>query len=548
MASKKFSLDSALASDATGNLELSGTTSTDVALAVAGKKPMPTRPGGVLELGSIGLSVASGTDLQFKAGAAKADVSFAAGVAAGLGIYDVPSEALAALALGETPGLTIALDDSEQTRFVLLRASYSASGTVKGTHPIGAVGAFTFGASASAQGVTAVLQAFDGDKPADAVLRDVVTAWKLPRHVRSADDLPPRSWVVAEANGSVGVTLGAKVGYDFSFVREVKAAGLSGDVGLKIDAAAKASVGFDVSGRYLVIVGRESDAPRVRVRLFKLSRRGVDFGLNLKVGVRGIDSVSPDKVDDFVKAVFGVHGAQVMTALGRLEQWTDPTKSVGELVAGLASDKALELLKASTGIDPNTSLEAFKAARTKLTSAIGLWQQLPERASSELLRVLGGLDPAALKAFRLSLDALTNVDESKLREGLLALLSQQDFDATPTGALLLSLADAGLLNLLDRLPEVRRAASLVTDILDGDVIRRVQSLLAESLDLNKVMEVASKADFDKLDSFLVGRLAAFLDRRVTFTELDEIRKTIDVVLAKRREIYDKARKALTTRY
>ncbi|MEQ1912955.1 MAG: hypothetical protein ABMA15_29335, partial [Vicinamibacterales bacterium] len=33
-----------------------------------------------------------------------------------------------------------------------------------------------------------------------------------------------------------------------------------------------------------------------------------------------------------------------------------------------------------------------------------------------------------------------------------------------------------------------------------------------------------------------------------FTELDEIRKTIDVVLAKRREIYDKARKALTTRY
>ena len=80
MASKKFPLDSALGADA--------------AVAVAGKQPMPTRPGGVLELGSVGLSVAAGTDLQFKAGAAAADVSFGAGVAAGLGIYDIASQAL----------------------------------------------------------------------------------------------------------------------------------------------------------------------------------------------------------------------------------------------------------------------------------------------------------------------------------------------------------------------------------------------------------------------------------------------------------------------
>ena len=155
--------------------------------------------------------------------------------------------------------------------------------------------------------------------------------------------------------------------------------------------------------------------------------------------------------------------------------------------------------------------KTFEAARTKLTSAIQLWQQLPERASSELLRILGGLDPAAIKVFRQSLDALTNVDESKQRAGLLALLSEKDFDATPTGELLLALADTGLLNLLDRLPEVRRAASVVADILDGDVIRRLQNLLAESLDLNKVIEVCStQTDFESL--LVSGRAAGRVSR------------------------------------
>ena len=545
MATRKFSLDSALGVGASGALELSGTTSADVVAAVAGKQPMPMRANGVLELGSIGLTTGSATDLRFSAGATKVGVSFQAGVTAGIGIYDEAKKALAALELGETPGLRIAIGDSDTTRFALLRAGYTVSGGVKGTHPIGAVGAFSFGASASSKGVTAMLHAFDADTPADAVLRNVADGWKLPRHVNSAASLPPRSWVLAEADGSIAATLGARVGYDFSFVREVKAAGLAGDVGLKIDAAAKATFGFDVSGRYLVVVGRESNAERVRVQLFKLSRRGVDFGLNLKVGVQGIDSLTPGKVDDFVKAVFGVHGAQVTTAMARLEAWTDPTKSVGELIAGLTNEKALELIEAATGIDPE---EAFEDARAKVVNAIRLWQQLPERASSEVLGFVGKLGAGELAAMQESLALLSATDESKQRQALLALFSTKDFDATPVGQLLLASADSGLLSLLDRLPELRTTAQLVSSILDGDVLRRLQNALAKSLDLNTIIEATTKNDFDKLDSFLVGRLAQFLDRNIGLPELTEIRATIDVVLHKRTEIYDKARKALTTRY
>jgi hypothetical protein len=546
MPTKTFPLDKVLGAGSAATLELSGTTSMDVVTAVAGRRRMPTRPDGVLELGAIGLSLSSGEALRFTAGATRLDISFGAGVSAGLGVYDVPGKALAALDLDETPGLEIAIDDPDDTRFVLLRAGYSASGGVTGTHPIGAIGRFAFGVSGKASGVTAVLQAFDdSEKTADAVLGDVAKSWRLPRHVTAAEDLAPRTWLVAEAEGSVAVRLSAQVGYDFSFVREVKAAGLSGDIGLEIDAAAKATFGLDVSGRYLVVVGRESDDHRVRVRMFKLARRGAEFGLNLEVGVQGVETLTPGKVDDFVKAVFGVHGAQVVAALARLEQWTDPETSVGELVAGLANEKALELIEEATGVDPKA---AFEAARGKLTGAIQLWRQLPERVASEVLGILGGLDEAGVEAFRGTLAVLASNDETEQRAEIAALLDATGFDDTPAGRVLLALADRGLTTLLGRLPEVRRTARIVADLLDGDVLRRLQSTLARMLNLDRLVDHISRTDFEKLDSFLVGRLAAFLDRDVGFEQIDEIRETIHVVLAKRQEIYAKARKALTTRY
>jgi hypothetical protein len=545
MPTKKFPLDSVLGAGAGASLDLSGTTNMDVVRAVTGGTPMPTRPEGVLELGSIALTVATGSDLRFKAGAAKVDVSFSAGVSAGLGIYDAPAGALAALDLEETPGLDIRIDDPQATRFALLRSGYSASGGAKGTHPIGAIGSFSFGASARAAGVTAVLQAFHDDQRAADVIRDVVAAWKLPRHVTAAAALPPRTWVIAEAEGSLAVNLAAQVGYDFTFVRELQAGGLSGDVGLKIDAAARATFGFDVSGRYLVVVGRDSDAERVRVRMFKLARRGVEFGLNLKVGVTGIESVSTGRVDNLIKAAFGVHGTQVVTALARLDEWTGKEQPVGTLVAGLINDRALTLIRDATGIDPET---AFEAARARLTGAIQLWQKLPERVASELLGILDGLDAPAVSAFRDSVTLLASEDEGRQKEALASLLDTAGFEGRPAGRLLMALADRGLLDLLDRLPDVRRTAGLVADILDGDVIRRLQGALTKALNLDRLIDPLTKADFDELDSFLVGRLGAFLDRELHFEQVEEIRQTIHVLLAKRQEIFEKARKALTTRY
>jgi len=546
---KSFALDpDVLGPNSSANLELGGTTDADVVLAVSTDTPFPDRPNGIIDLAHISLNASGANPAGFQGGEVLVAFQFSAGVTAGAAIFDRPQDALAALNLGETPGLNLTIGAAPDSRFVLLRSGYQASGSVTGSHPIGAIGSFTFGASGAASGVSAVLHRFPKSAGADTVLKDTVRSWKLPRHVASADKLAPATWILAEATGSLAVNLAASLGYNFNFVRQAKAFGLSGDIGLKIDAAATASFGFDVSGRYLVVVGRESDSatdPHLRLRMFKLSANGMQFGLNLKVGVTGVEGLTPNSVDDFVKAVFGVHGAQILTALGQLEKWTDPNQNVGHLVAGLANDKALELIKSATGIDPQT---AFNDARNKLLNAINLYQALPSKVSSGLLGILNQLSPQSNVGFQKSLTLLASTDPQMQIQELTHILNTPSFANMPAAQFLSALADQSLLNLFDRLPEVRAAASTALSILDGQVIAGLQQFINDKLDLRKVLSLPQQADFNQLDSFLIGRLSAFFDKTLGPADLDEIKKAINIVVGKRQEIYAKAVKALNSTY
>ncbi len=547
---KTFPLDPAvLGEGSAASLSLTGNTDADIVIAIASNQPFPTRPGGVIDLAHISLSASGAKPLTFTGEGVSIGFSFSAGVTAGVAIFDDPQQAIAALELGDTPGLDLSLASAPAgSRYALLRSAYKASGSVSGSHPIGMLGSFTFGVAGAASGISAVLHRFAPSAGADTVLADTVQSWKLPLHINSAAQLAPATWIVAEANGSLAVKLAASLGYNFNFVREVKALGLSGDIGMKIDAAATASFGIDVSGRYLVVVGRESGNDtdqKLRLRLFKLSSGGIQFGLNLKVGVTGVETLTPDSVDDFVKAVFGVHGAQVVSALGQIEKWTDPKQDVGKLVAGLINDKALDLLRNVTGIDPATG---FEAARNKLIENIKFYQSLPAAVSSELLGILNKLDATAAVAFQDSLRLLSSPDPVKQQQALTDLLNVTNIASSPIGRFLCAFAGQGLLNLLDRLPDVRNASNTVLSILDGAVIAKLQQFINRALDLNQVFAVVQQTDFNKLDSFLVGRLSAFFDKNLAFDDLDTIKNTINMVVGKRQEIYDKARKALNSRY
>ncbi|MBS1830238.1 MAG: hypothetical protein JST93_33360 [Acidobacteria bacterium] len=524
------------------NLQLTGATAADVVAAVAANSPFPARPR--IDLASIGLSVSGGNPVAFTAGQTTVGFSFSAGVTAGVGIFDDGSAAVQALGLAETPGLDVTVGAAPSTRYALMRAGYQAQGSVNGTHPIGGIGSVTFGVSGAAAGLSAVLRRFPSSAGARTVLGDTVSSWKLPRHVDDANRLAPDTWLITEASGSLAVNVAARLGYNFNFIRESKALGLHGDIGLKIDAAASAAFGFSVSGRYLLVLGRESAGTNIRLRLFKLSSNGINFGLNLKAGVTGVTPL-PGDVDEFVSAVFGVHGSQIVSALQQIEKWTDPSKSVGELVAGLANERALKLIKDVTGIDPKT---AFDAARGKLLEGLKFWNELPQRVSAELWGLIGEMGPAESATFKNALQLLASTDRAKQKEALLGILQTNHLDGTPIGRFIGAVGDRGLLALLDRLPEVRSTAQTVLSILDGGIIANLQKQLIEALHLQKVLDTVTKTDFNKLDSFLVGKLSAFFDKELKFEDLNEVKNTINMVVTKRREIYDKVRKALHSRY
>jgi hypothetical protein len=379
----------------------------------------------------------------------------------------------------------------------------------------------------------------------DTVLGDTISSWKLPRHVTSADKLKPGTWIVTEADGSLSVKLGASLGYNFNFVKQAQAFGLSGEIGLKIDAAATATFGFDVSGRYVVVVSREAADTKLRLQLFKLKNNGMQFGLNLKLGVTGVETVTPNSVDEFVSAVFGVHGGQIVPALQHIQKWTDPNKSVGQLVAGLANDKAIALIQDVTGIDPKT---AFDAARGKLLDAINVYQGLPAKVSSELLGFINKLDPKASTDLQDGLTALGSSDQATQLAALKSFLADVGVTDTPLGKILDGLASQGLLSLVNQLPQVRSVANDILSILNGGVIARLESFINDKLNLNKILNVVDQASFDQLDSFLVGRLSTFFDKTLHFEDLNTIKNAINLVVSKRQETYNKAVKALNSRY
>ena len=136
--------------------------------------------------------------------------------------------------------------------------------------------------------------------------------------------IEPGTWIASEVLGSVKVTLGSELGFDFNWVREAKLGGLTGDIGLRLQMGINAAVGFSASGRCAVVVSRESEAaarcgcassaahPRPR----RLAQRDV--------AVQARDSLLPGQIDDFIAAVFDTHGEQILRDLQILEKWTDP--------------------------------------------------------------------------------------------------------------------------------------------------------------------------------------------------------------------------------
>jgi hypothetical protein len=546
--SKDFPIDAGIFT--TAKVSLGASTDANADQAIANNQPFPA---GDIQVGHISITADTGSvSLKPAALPAGTSVTFdvSASASAGVGVYGKSSDAIAALNLSDPPSLSI--PDVGGERYLLMDFGYSAALSASATQPIGVLGSATFGVDAKGDSTFAVLHRFDATRGANDVMAESFASWRLPRHVAlvGADlNIKPKTWLIVELDGSLSLKLAATLGWNLNFAKELTVLGVTHDLSAKIDAGLTASLGFDVSGEYVLVVARENDSETVRLILSKQKTKGWNFGLNLNVGVQGADPQLPANFNDFISATFGVHGLQV---LNDLQRWADPTNDLGQKIAGLIggsvpSELESDLVQKVTGIPLATVLADFKSAKQVVTNALTQWSALPDKLSSMLWTYLGQeTTPAAAADFKTFLTDLSTPATGAT--ALATALQNATFGDTPQGQFLESIADNGLLALANDLPSVGIAANKVLNILNGSVIQQLQAYINQNLDLSQVTAAVNAADPSKVGAWLQNRLANFLDHSLNLADLKDIQTAITSLNTKIAGYYAKAVAAMTNKY
>jgi len=546
-----------LGGDAAVGLAVSAPKDPALARALAANKPFPNR---AIEIGDVALTGAAGKDVVFGKGRGKVVFKGQGSAFAGLGLYPDGKEVMRRLGLGASFAKGIELPGDPEKHFHVMRWGYDAQASAKGSMALGGGITPTFGAEGKRERLFAVVRMLDRTKGSRDALREVANSWVLPKQVDGIGDLRPGTWVITEVDGSVGLSLGARYGLDFNWVREAELGGLTGEIGLRIQLGVEVALGFNTSGSYALMLARETGAKKIRVRLFKLSRKGWDFALNAAAKVEPkTKSFLPGTFEDFAAAVFGLNSAQLMDDLATLRKWTDPDTPLPELLAGAGSDYAKKLVKDLTGIDPE---QQFAKAKQRVTDLLDRWERLPHEVSTRLWKLLP--ENAKLDEVRKVAGRIQDIqaDDEAAREVLLAeLLQDVDFADSPAGewleAAVLARGDDLLKALLSSsaFKRLQGVAAQTTEILDGskveETLTRFHAWIDERLGLDRLETVVDETSFDDLDAWLKGRLAGFLGTNVAALRLDEIgtiRKTITLILDKKDAFYEKALEALNRKY
>jgi hypothetical protein len=426
---------------------------------------------------------------------------------------------------------------------ILLSLGYTASGSLNGTYPIGVVGSATFGVSGQADFAYAVLHRFDRGLGAHDVLTATVDSLKLPSQVGAAADLQPGTWLIAEVDGSIALNLAAKLGYNLSYQKQLQLLGVSHDLGVKIDASIQGTLGFTASGKYLLVLSRPSAVADqvLRLQLLKQKKHGWSIGLALTAGIQASPGL-PDKIDDFLGAVFGVYGGQIVNDLHSIENWSNG--DLGSNIAALTTKTAKDLLRKVTGVDPDALLAQ---ATGILKNALADWDKLAQNGSEEVQslawQLLGNPDATAKNAVINLLQGLANgaTFDQTLSNALQSLESRQ---------WLLAISDAvgavSGLALGQHQGAVQSQANDILNVLNGNVFTALKQEIDAQFNLNAIRTATDPA---KLTQWVQDRLAAFLDTTVLAnTDLRQIQKALQGLGSKINDLYNKTKSAINARY
>ena len=527
----------------------------EVVNALASNSPFPQR---TIELGHGSIRASAGRDILFGNGTSTVSFNGSTSAFAQLGVYFDPDTMLAALELNDNIAPGMKLEKNPNVLYSVLRWGYDVKASARGSIAMGAPGGITFGADGAKEGLYAVIRRLEKNTGALTTVGDTLNSWMMPSQIRSIDDLQPGTWLIADIEGSIALHLGAQFGYDFNWVQQAQLGGLKGDIGLRLQLGVSAALGFEASGQYVLVVGRDladDQDKHLRLRLFKQRKKGWSFAFNADVSVQGV-SFLPANMEGFIRAVLGVHGAQIVKELNVLRKWTDPKLGPSEGLAGVSVDYGLNLLHEVTGIDP---LNLFEEAKKKLLGFLDLWDSLPHGVAT-LLASLVEVDPTHTQDRLIAVRDVARMIAGGQQDGIAGfiqtLLRDVDFFQIPVGRWLESAAGGVVLKAISgtrEFEELQQIARMTRDILADDYIEKavlvkLSQFIDAHLNLKQIENVSDPAGFDHLDEWLKSRLSGFLNESLDLAKLDEIRKTIHLILDKSQEFLDASLKALKRRY
>ncbi len=514
-----------------------------------------------VELGKITARASGGIPAIEFGGDSRGTVSFSgsAGVLSGLGIYLDRDRMLRSFKFDAGEDLEDALEalpNDATGYYAALRWGYDLAAQGAGSMALGAAGAVKFAGEAQREGLFAVIRRIPAETGMLAAATQTVNSWMLPRQVTSAADLHPGTWIIAEVDSGIAFRTTGTLGYNFSWLRQLGLGSLGGDIGLKLQLGLEAVVGLTASGKYALVIARESDAPVLRFRLYKLNQKGWDFALNAGAAVDTIAELPPS-IDDFIKAAFGVHGAQIIKDLQAIDSWTDPDRKPSQILTGLSEDYCQRLLEKLTAIQVvNQGLSAFNRARDQVLAALRKWNELDQLAHGSATKILKILETKGvdLTPVQKLAEAISKSNVDAFRKLLGEQLERLDFFQSNEGKWLESVLPAGVFSALQEpaFGELQKAAALASEILGGSaitgVIAKLQTYVNEELNLDGIQSVIESADIGHLEAWLKVKLEEFLARTIDIPQLIAIQGSIHRLLECRNSIYERALAAVNRKY
>lgn len=511
-------------------------------------KPLPNRD---IILGGGQLALTAATETRFRTG--KGNVAFDATahgrIALIAGPAGVTEQMLRDVDLADQiePALQF---NSAKARYLVLRWGYSLSATGAGAVALAPLANLNFSVNAGRAGVFGVVRELPSSTPTRDAIARLVASWRMPSQISEVSDLEPGTTLLAEVDGKIGFKAGATFGYDLNWIRETALGELKGDIGLRLQAGMAVTLGFDTSGKYVIVVSRESMAAQIRVRLFRLKMRGWSAGFNTRVTVSPETGLLPDNIDELIAGALGTDGRKILKQLQRVDQWTDPERPFFGPLVGLAREEAVNLLQEITGVSAG---ELFAEGKRRLQRLFETWNQLPEQTATLLWSYLN--QPIVLRRIVDVTSRLATADTAALRQTLFGVLGRTGFAASPEGKVLESIATQGLLSALDNRTgqtEISRRSLQISDLLSQPllegVLKRLQNVVNQRLNLGQIEAAVESADLARIDPWLAARLEDFLEEKLDLTKLRELRDQIHRLSGLREEMYTKAVKALRQKY